>query len=78
VAIRIFDLSEGGASVRGADQTVAAGSKGTLRVEGLGAPLPWTARAVTIDGLHLAFALDDIGRTTLRALLDRSSGQRAA
>jgi len=78
VAIRIFDLSEGGASVRGADQTVAAGSKGTLRVEGLGAPLPWTARAVTIDGLHLAFALDDIGRTTLRALLDRSSGKRAA
>jgi len=54
---RVADLSDSGARVRGAP-VLLAGSRGTLDIEGVGFPLPFSVKQSGGDSLHLAFALD--------------------
>jgi methyl-accepting chemotaxis protein len=75
--VRLSDLSEGGAHVRNAP-VLPAGTRGTLRIDGLGLGLPWVARGTTGDDLHLEFTADDAGRTAVRSLLERLAGRTAA
>jgi methyl-accepting chemotaxis protein len=76
-AVRVSDLSEGGACMRGApDQPV--GTRGTLRVDGVAAALPYIARATDGQELHVAFVLDAAGRTAVRAVMERFARRLAA
>jgi methyl-accepting chemotaxis protein len=74
---RVDDLSEGGASVRGAGEA-AVGARGVLLLDGVTVPLPCEVRATDDDGLHLAFALDGSGRMALQAVLERLEERPAA
>jgi methyl-accepting chemotaxis protein len=69
----LVDLSVHGASV-GGGPTAAAGTRGTLRVEGLDLPLPFVVRGAEEGVLHLTFALDAAGTQRLAAVV----GARAA
>ena len=51
---QVSDLSEGGACC--AARRSAGRARGTLRIDGVAAPLPCVVRAVDDDRLHLAFA----------------------
>ena len=73
----VHDLSEGGASLRGAG-TAAAGARGVVLLDGVTVPLPCEVRATDDDGLHLAFAPDGAARVALRAMLERLEESRAA
>jgi methyl-accepting chemotaxis protein len=73
--IRVSDLSEGGACVRGAPDP-AVGTRGTLRLDGTAVALPCLNRATDTDGLHLAFSLDDAARSALRPILGRLAQRR--
>jgi chromosome segregation ATPase len=77
MVVRVKDLSEGGAYLRGTPN-MAEGVRGTLRLDGHGAALNWIARATGGDGVHVAFALDDAGRAAVRAALQRRAGRTAA
>jgi methyl-accepting chemotaxis protein len=76
-AVRVKDLSEGGAYVCGTPN-MPVGARGTLRLDGYGVALNWVARASEGDGIHVAFALDDAGRAAVRSLLARLAGRAAA
>jgi hypothetical protein len=54
------------------------GSRGTLRLDGVPAPLPVVGRSADHDGLHLVFELDDQAGAALRPVLDRLELRRAA
>jgi hypothetical protein len=55
--IRVADLSEAGAQLRGAIG-LPVGSRGTLEVDGVGFPLPFNVRFCENEVLRVAFALD--------------------
>jgi hypothetical protein len=74
---RVVDLSEGGASVRGAPD-LPAGARGVLRLDGAAVPLPCVVREAEGGALHLAFAPDEAAAAALRPLLQRLSLRQAA
>jgi methyl-accepting chemotaxis protein len=76
-AARVSDLSEGGACIRGGP-SLPVGAGGTLEVDGIGAPLPFTVRARLDDALHVAFALDARTAATLESSLRLRAQQRRA
>ena len=55
--VRVSDLSEGGACLRGAPET-PVGAQGTLRIDGVAVALPCVVRATDSDGAHMAFGPD--------------------
>ena len=57
VAVRLANLSGGGARVE-EGPALGVGARGTLTVDGLGFPLPFSVRAADRGGLSLAFALE--------------------
>jgi methyl-accepting chemotaxis protein len=74
---RVTDLSMGGACLHGVSG-VSAGGRGTLRIDGINAALPFTVRAVERDEVHAAFQLDAATSGQLRAMLDGLEQRRAA
>lgn len=75
--VRASDLAEGGACVSGAPN-LAAGSRGTLRLDGVPVPLPCVVRSADGDGLRLVFELDDAAGAALCSVLDRLEMRRTA
>jgi methyl-accepting chemotaxis protein len=75
--VRASDLADGGACVCGAPD-MPAGSRGTLRLDGIPVPLPCVVRSADGDGLHLVFELDDAAGAALRSVLGRVELCRAA
>jgi methyl-accepting chemotaxis protein len=73
-AIRIGDLSEGGAAVHDA-AAAEVGARGTLYLDGVDGALPFVVKATEQDVLHLAFSI--AAPAGLRRLLERAQ-QRAA
>ena len=57
VPARLVNLSAGGARVE-EGPALGVGARGTLTVDGLGFPLPFSVRAADRGGLSLAFALE--------------------
>jgi chromosome segregation ATPase len=76
-AVRVSDLSEGGALVRNAP-VLPVGARGILQIDGLSVALPWVARATIGSDLHLAFSPSDAARTGLPSLLERLARHHAA
>ncbi len=75
--VRLSDLSEGGAHVRGAPGS-AAGAQATLRIDSVAVALPCVVRAVDGDEAHVAFQLDEVAAGALRGLLSRLEMRGAA
>ncbi len=75
--VRLSDLSEGGAHLRGAPEG-GAGTQATLRIDGVSGPLPCVVRAVEGDEAHVAFQLDEVAAAALRAVLSRLEARPAA
>ena len=74
---RVIDVSLGGAAVRDGP-ALDAGTSGTISLDGLGTPVPFSVRA-RVDGVpRLAFAADAAARGALRAWLDNLALHRAA
>ena len=73
----VADLSATGAHVRGAP-ALQAGVRGTLSVEGVNYPLPFTVIRVADDMLGLAFTLDKATEVKLNETLERLGQRRAA
>ena len=72
VSARIGDLSEGGARITGlADAT--AGSRGSLRLDGVAVPLAFRVLAVDDEAIHVSFEADAAAQQALRTLMERSS-----
>jgi len=69
-AVRISDLSSGGACILAASP-LAAGAQGVLELSGVPSSLPFTVRATEGDFLHVAFALDDAALAELAPALQR-------
>jgi len=75
---RLVDLSATGAHLRDAPP-LQPGTRGTMSLEGVTMPVPFTVRSVDDRGaLHVEFAVDDAVRLALSALLDRLQQRRAA
>ncbi|MGA3401740.1 MAG: methyl-accepting chemotaxis protein [Acetobacteraceae bacterium] len=72
---RVSDISEGGACIRGGP-SLPVGAGGTLGLDGIGFPLPFTVRSHLDDALHVAFALDAGKATALRSSLHLMAQQR--
>jgi methyl-accepting chemotaxis protein len=77
IPARVIDVSEGGASVR-AETDVAPGTTGTLRMDGVGAPLPFTVHGGGNGVVRLIFRLDDAAAAALRPVLQRVATRFAA
>jgi methyl-accepting chemotaxis protein len=75
--VRISDLSEGGACLRGASE-VTPGTCGSLRLDGVAAALPWVALTTDSYGLHLSFQLDPTAAAAIRPVLERFALRPAA
>jgi methyl-accepting chemotaxis protein len=76
-AVRVSNLSEGGALVTGAPD-LASGTHGALRLDGVGVPLPCVVHGGDRDGLHLAFELDAAAVAAFKPTLERLALQQAA
>jgi hypothetical protein len=76
-AARVIDLSEGGASIAEAP-AMAQGSAGSLLLDTIGIPLPFTVRQAENDVLHIAFRLDDAAAGRLRSVVASIQAPRAA
>ncbi len=76
-AVRISDLSEGGACVEG-DVALPAGTSVTLRLDGLSCAVPATIRSGDQGTLHLMFRHDDATAGELRSLIERLVSRAAA
>jgi len=77
IAARMVDVSEGGASLR-TDAEVATGSTGTLQVDGVGTPLPFSVHGSGSGLLRLRFRLDATATAAFRPVLERLAMRRAA
>ena len=66
-SIRVTDLSEGGACIRGAAD-VPAEMRGVLRLDGVSIALPCVARTTDIAGLHVSFDLDAAATTAFDSI----------
>jgi methyl-accepting chemotaxis protein len=73
--IRVSDLSEGGACLRGAPD-VPPGTRGTLCLDGVAVALHCVTRATDQNGLHVAFVPYEAASTTLRPMLERLAQRR--
>jgi len=73
----LADLSDGGASVTGGP-ALPVGSRGTLIVDGVGFPLPFSVRTSEGGSSHLAFTLDAATRASFRGVPERLARRRAA
>jgi hypothetical protein len=75
--VKIADLSEGGAAVSEAP-ALSIGSRGTLDIDRLGAPLPFVVRSNEDGLLHLAFELEQATAGKLAQLRQQLGLRRAA
>lgn len=69
---RVNDISEGGAFIRGV-AGLRPGAGGSLGLEALDCPLPFTVRSCLDDDLHVGFQLDEPALATLRTFLRRAA-----
>jgi methyl-accepting chemotaxis protein len=76
-AARVVDISEGGASVTGVP-ILHIGDRGSLAVNGVAIPLPFTVRASDETTLHLAFERDEKTRAVIVAFVGRLSQHQVA
>jgi methyl-accepting chemotaxis protein len=74
---RVTNLSENGANVR-CEQTGMAGARGTLDIDRVGFPLPFTVRSVDGDTMHVALELDEQTATKFQPMPERLAIRRAA
>jgi hypothetical protein len=75
--VKIADLSEGGAAVSEAP-ALSIGSRGTLDIDRLGAPLPFVVRSNEDGLLHLVFELEQATAGKLAQLLQQLGLRRSA
>jgi hypothetical protein len=54
------------------------GTEGTLTVDGVGFPLPFTVRSCEYDELHVAFRVEGQAAAALAMVVQRLAGQSAA
>jgi methyl-accepting chemotaxis protein len=71
------DLSDGGACLSGGP-VVSIGDHGSLRLEGVSSPLPFTVRDQADGMMHVAFDLTEPQSSALRTVLDRIGQRHAA
>jgi methyl-accepting chemotaxis protein len=76
-AARVIDLSEGGASIA-EGPPLATGMSGSLMLDAVGVPLPFTVVRAEAGRLHIAFRLDATAAGRLRSLLDGHGSRSAA
>jgi methyl-accepting chemotaxis protein len=76
-AVRIGDLSEGGACLHDAP-AMPPGTRSVLRIDGVAAVLPCVARSTDAAGLHLAFELDAAAMAAFRPIFAQLVARRAA
>jgi methyl-accepting chemotaxis protein len=76
-AVKIADLSGGGAAIS-EGPALSIGTRGTLDIDRLGVPLPFTVRSNDDGMLHIAFDLDAASAGRLTNLLTQLGLQRAA
>ena len=74
---RVGDLSAGGAFLHGV-VALPVGTRGTLRLDGVGAALGCEIRAADQDGVHVAFAAEEAARAALEPVLRQAAQRRAA
>jgi methyl-accepting chemotaxis protein len=68
IPARIVDISEGGAQLT-EFRCSGVGTRGTLRVEGLAAPIAFNVISAQDEAVHLAFNVDETIKVALRAWL---------
>jgi methyl-accepting chemotaxis protein len=76
-AAMLRDLSEGGARIGGVP-SVATGTHGTLRVQGLAQALPFTVLGTDGEDIRVGFQPDEAKLAALRTLLQRLTSRPAA
>ena len=76
-AANISDLSETGAAIRDAPP-LPVGSRGTLGLDAIGMPLPFTVRSSAGGVLHVAFELDAPTAAKLKGVPERLSLRNVA
>ena len=76
IAGRTVDLPEGGAGAE-VVTPLPPGARGTLTIDGLGAPLALTVRHVADGAMGLAISLDEAGLGAVRRFLDRPARRTA-
>lgn len=74
---RIRDLSEGGAAISGVDN-LPMGTRGTLAMDGFGAPLAFIVKGEEADAVHVAFELAGTEAARVNAMLERLGRREAA
>jgi methyl-accepting chemotaxis protein len=74
---QVSDLSEGGACLRGGPD-LPAGTRGTLRLDGVATPLACLACGTDNNGLHLAFENEPAPLAAIRSVLDHLASLEAA
>jgi methyl-accepting chemotaxis protein len=74
---RVIDMSSGGAQVSGGPE-LTVGSRGTLSVDGVGFPLPFSVKASGGGSLRLEFALDAAAAASFQSVTERLGRRRAA
>jgi methyl-accepting chemotaxis protein len=75
--VGVVNISAGGASLHGAPAQ-AVGTRGALRLDGLGQALPFSVRSVYGETLGVAFQLDATAAAALQTTLDRLVPRQAA
>jgi methyl-accepting chemotaxis protein len=73
----VADISEGGARLHGV-KDLAVGARGILRIDGLPASIPFAVRGADGDAFRISFDLDETGRRSIQALVERASVRSAA
>ncbi len=76
-AARLFDLSLGGAGLRGGPE-LQKGDHGMLFPDGVAGGLPFTVRGAGNGMLHLEFAFDAVAAAAFRPVFERLTQRRAA
>jgi methyl-accepting chemotaxis protein len=77
VSARLVNLSAGGGRVQDGPE-LPPGTRGTLMVDGLGFPLPFSVRAAEGSGLSLAFQVDAAAAERVGAFAARAAARAAA
>jgi methyl-accepting chemotaxis protein len=75
--VRVIDLSDGGARVRGMT-ALQVGERGTLDIKGVGFPLPVVVNRCDDDILRLTFVLDEEMAARLSGTAERLAQRQAA
>jgi len=73
----VADISEGGARLHGV-KDLAVGARGTLRIDELSASIPFAVRGADGDAFRISFDLNETGRRSIQALVERASVRSAA